>query len=133
MSQEHVELARRYIEAFNSGGLEGSAQWRHPDVELHDPPELPDAGRYVGEAAVRARVQEVIDMGWEGRFRNPEYIDADAEVVVAWEFRVISAHGGGFPLDIPQVHVLLFEDGKVRRVRMYMSRQEALEAAGLRS
>jgi hypothetical protein len=29
-------------------------------------------------------------------------------------------------------HVLLFEGGKIRRIRQYLTRAEALEAAGLR-
>jgi ketosteroid isomerase-like protein len=30
------------------------------------------------------------------------------------------------------IHVLLFEDGKIRRIRQYLTRGGALEAAGLR-
>ena len=33
--------------------------------------------------------------------------------------------------EMPFAHVLLFEDGKVSRIRQYLSRDEALEAAGL--
>jgi len=131
MSQENVELARRYFEAFNAEGLEATEHWRHPDVEMIDPPGFPDADRHVGEAAVRARVTEIMEMGWDGQFRKPEFLDADPEVAAIWEFRVETAHGGGFPLEIPQVHLLLFEEGKLRRIRIFMDRDKALEAAGL--
>jgi hypothetical protein len=43
-----------------------------------------------------------------------------------------TAHGGGFPVETTIAHVLLFEDRKVRIVRQYLTRAEALEAAGLR-
>jgi ketosteroid isomerase-like protein len=132
MSEENVELARRYVEDFNAGGLAGTEHWRHPDMALFDPPGFPDSDHYVGEAAVRSRVNEVIEMRWDGQFHNPEFVDADPEVAVVWEFRVRTSHGGGFPLNLTQVHLLLFEDGKIRRYRMFVGREEGLEAAGLR-
>jgi ketosteroid isomerase-like protein len=52
--------------------------------------------------------------------------------VVVWRALGRSVHGGGVPLDATMVHVLLFEDGKIRRIRQYLNRAEALEAAGLR-
>ena len=131
MSEENIELARRYFEAFNAGGLEGTENWRHPDVEVFDPPGFPDSDRHVGEAAVRARVEEIIDMGWDGQFRNPEFLDADPEVAALWELRVSTSHGGGFPMDLTSVHLLLFENRKIRRIRMFVGRDEGLEAAGL--
>jgi ketosteroid isomerase-like protein len=41
-----------------------------------------------------------------------------------------SAHEG-LPVDLTMVHVLLFEEGKVRRIWQYLDPAEALEAAGL--
>jgi ketosteroid isomerase-like protein len=131
MSQENVELARRYCETFNAGGLEGTQQLRHPQMEVYDPPELPDADRYVGEEAVRKIVESYLALGWDGQFRVKEYLDAGEEVVVIWQARVRTAHGGGFPLEQTFAHLYLFEDGKVRRIRQYTSRAEGLEAAGL--
>ena len=54
MSREHVELIRSYFATWNGAGLEGTEGFRHPHVELHDPPDMPDADRYVGEAATRS-------------------------------------------------------------------------------
>ena len=132
MSRENVELARRYFEAFNAHGLEGTEHLRHPDIEVFDPPSFPDADRYVGEAAVRELVEGYIELGWDAHFWDPEYLDAGEEVVVIWRMRGRSAHGGGLPLESAFAHVLIFEAGKVRRIRQYLSRAEALEAVGLR-
>jgi ketosteroid isomerase-like protein len=131
MSQENVELARRYCETFNAGGLDGTQHLRHPQLEVYDPPDFPDADRYVGEAAVRQIVESYLELGWDGQFRVEEYLDAGEEVVVIWQLRVRTAHGGGFPAEQTFAHVYLFEGGKLRRVRQYMSKAEALEAAGL--
>ena len=129
MSEENVELARRYFEAFNARGLDGVVRLWHPDIEAFDPPTFPDADRYVGAAAVRGRVQSYIDLGWDPKFRDPEFLDAGDEVVIIWRAEGRSPHG----LTVEQTiaHVFLFEDGKVRRIRQYLSREEALEAAGL--
>jgi ketosteroid isomerase-like protein len=131
MSEENVELARQYFETFNAKGLDGTEHLRHPDIEVFDPPDFPDAGRYVGEAAIRKLVEGYMEMGWDGQFRDPEYLEAGDEIVVVWRMSGRSGHGGGLPLDVPFAHVLRFGDGKVRRIRQYRSRSEALEAAGL--
>ena len=132
MSQENVELARQYVEAFNAEGLNGTKHLRHPDIEVFDPPTFPDADRYVGEAAVRELAEGYMELGWDGQIWVPEYLDAGEEVVVIWQMRGYSAHGGGVPLDATFAHVFLFEGRKVRRIRQYLSRAEGLEAAGLR-
>jgi len=131
MSQENVQLAREYFAAFNAGGLGATEDLRHPEIEAFDPPDFPDAGRYVGEVAVRELVENYLELGWDGQFHDPEFLDAGSEVAVVWQMTGQSAHGGGFPLEATMVHVCLFEDGKLRRIRQFLSRAEALEAAGL--
>jgi ketosteroid isomerase-like protein len=131
MSEGNVELARQYVETFNRGGLDATAPLRHPEIEVFDPPDLPDADRYVGEAAVRKLVEGYLAVGWNGYFDVLDYIDAGEEVVVIWH---MTGTGGssGVPLDVPAFgHVYAFQDGKARRIRQYLTRREALEAAGL--
>jgi ketosteroid isomerase-like protein len=136
MSEENVKLARQYYEALiaeGGGGITDATQHlRHPDMEIFDPLDFPDAGRYVGEAALRKLIDSYLEVGWDGQYRVQEILDAGEEVVVIWQVGVRTPHGGGLPLDIPRFgHVVLFEDGRVRRIRQYRTRAEALEAAGL--
>jgi ketosteroid isomerase-like protein len=132
MSEENVELARQYYEAWNARDVDGARRLIHPDFEFLDPPNLPDADRYVGKDALQGRIRFFVEAGWDGQVRVPEYLDAGEEVVVIWQMRARSPHGGGLPFEETQVHVCLFKDGKLRRIRAYMSRAEALQAAGLR-
>ena len=132
MSEENVELARHYFEAHNVQGQKGTEHLRHPGIEVFDPPNFPDADRYVGEAAVAELIESNLELGWDGQFRDAEYLYGGEEVVVIWQARVRTAHGGGLPLEVLFAPVLFFEDGKVRRIRQYLSRAEGLEAAGLR-
>jgi ketosteroid isomerase-like protein len=126
MSEENVEFARRYVETFNARGLDGVEKFWHPEIELHDPPSFPDADHYSGKAAIRKRVESYIEAGWDGQFRDPEYIDAQDEVIVIWKARWELA-----PLEGTIGHVVQVEDGKVRRLRQFTSREEALESVGL--
>ncbi len=131
MSQEQVILTREYIETFNRGGLDATEPLRHPEIEVFDPPDLPDADRHVGEAAVRKMVENYLAIGWSGQFDVQEYIDAGDEAVVIWHMTGTGS-GGGVPVDLPAVgHVYAFQEGKARRIRQYLTRDEALEAAGL--
>jgi ketosteroid isomerase-like protein len=132
MSQENIQLARQYVEVFNAEGLDGTQHLRHPEIEVHDPPDFPDADRYFGEAAVRNLVESYKKLGWDGQFHCAEYLDAGQEVVVLWQVAGRAALGG-VPIEVPAFgHVYAFEDGKVRRIRQYLTRTEALKAAGLR-
>lgn len=131
MSEENLDLARRYFETFNAGGLDAVEPFWHPEIEIYDPPTWPDAGCYLGPAAVRQAVESYFELGWDGQFRDPEYFDAGDEVLVVWQARGQTAHGGGFPMDLTIAHLFLFEEGRVRQIRQYFSRAEGLEAAGL--
>jgi ketosteroid isomerase-like protein len=133
MSQENVELARRYYEALNAHGrdFEATKHFRAPEMELHDPPNFPDARRSVGEAAFRKHLEGYWELGFDGEYRMQEYVDAGEEVVVIWQARLRTPHGGGFPMEATLGHVLDFEGGKIRRIRQFLTKDEALEAAGL--
>ena len=127
-SLENVETVQRWIDAFNRGGFDAviDPYW-HDEIELFDPPELPDAGQHAGKEAVRNRVEAFLELGWDGQFRVDELIAVGDEVVMVW--RVIGRlPSGDMPLDTPWVFVLKLEDGKVRRIRQFMSKAAALEA-----
>ncbi|MGI8461757.1 MAG: nuclear transport factor 2 family protein [Solirubrobacterales bacterium] len=129
MSEENVDLARRYVETFNSNGLDAAESLWHPDVELVDPPQLPDADRHSGRPAMRQQVEGYVNLGWDGQFRSPEYFAADDEVVVVWHGKGRSPQG--VEIEHTMAQVFLFEDGQVRRVKQFLTKAEALEAAGL--
>lgn len=132
MSRENLDAVRRFVDAFNTGGLDAvvGPHWDE-SVELFDPPGLPDADRYVGKEAVRPRIESYLEFGWDGQFRVEELIDAGDEVVMVWRF-LGQAPGAEVPLDGIIAFVILLHDGKIRRFRQYLSREEALAAVGLR-
>ena len=130
MSKETVEAVRRGYEIFNRRDIEAWLELFHPDVEAHDLAGIPDAPVRRGHDALREWVAMMDDIWADARYEPEEFIDAG-------EFVVVAVHGkarglrGGVPLDIPMFHVFEIQDGKARRVRAYLDRAEALEAAGL--
>jgi ketosteroid isomerase-like protein len=108
MSQENVELTRQYYEAWNARDVDGTRRLAHPDFEFIDPPNLPDADRWVGKDALH-RIKGFLEGGWDGQVRVQEYLDAGEEVVVIWQASAISPQGGGVPVKETVSHVCLFE------------------------
>jgi hypothetical protein len=95
MSQENVDLFRRFIEAFNSGDLEGAIALADPPLEFESvpsvdfPPDLADVQR--GPEGFRQLVE-----GFWAEFDAPhievhELIDAGDQVVVSASFRAVES------------------------------------------
>jgi ketosteroid isomerase-like protein len=137
MSEENVELVREMYEAHNRGGPDAAEPYWAADVEAFDAPEFPDATRHVGATEFREMLSNYLSVGWDGHFEVQEYIDADPEVLVIWHMTARGPASGvslasGVGLS-PTVffHVCLLEDGKLKRLRQFLSRDQAFEAAGL--
>lgn len=62
MPQENIELARRGYEAFARGDLDAALELMDPEIEAHDPPEMPDAAIHRGHAAVRRDWEQTAEL-----------------------------------------------------------------------
>ena len=72
MSQENVEIVRRYYAAWNAGGLDAARAFWSDDFEWHDAPEMPDSSVYRGVEAAAAHSRSPHPLGGpcEGMGRN---------------------------------------------------------------
>ena len=111
MSQENVEVVKIAYEAFATGGLDRFMEHFARNVDYRAFEGAPDdRGPMHGKAAVRAWLQDWIDMFYEFRMELVRSgVDTDSTV---WT-------------------VLTIYDGRIARGREYPSREQALEAAGL--
>ena len=57
MSQENIKIAGRAYEALNRRGVEGAVEFLHPEVEIHDFPQIPDTRLYRGHDGLRQLFQ----------------------------------------------------------------------------
>ena len=103
--------------------------------EAFEAPEFPDATRRVGAAQVREMLSNYMSVGWDGLFHVQEYIDASPEVIVIWHMHALAPGSGVSLAAVGQpttfFHVCELEEGKLKRLRQFLSREQAFEAAGL--
>jgi ketosteroid isomerase-like protein len=132
MSQENVAVVRRAYEAVEREGGEGLFAFLDPQAEWEVRSDLPDSDTYRGHEGMRrlfATFDEVLDKSW---YSPQEFIDAGDQVVV-----VLRWGGRGKTSGVPfeerdEAWIFTVRNGKVIRVREYPSKNEALEAAGMR-
>ena len=130
MSQQNVEIVRRLHGAYARGDLEAVFAALDPEIEVHDH-DLPDSGNYRGLEGVRQWQADWAgpweDWGWE----PVEFIEAGERVIAVLRVHAKGRHSG---IDVEQLNAAVWtlRDGKCVRLDYYDSRDQALQAAGLR-
>jgi uncharacterized protein len=132
MSEENVEIVRRSLDAFNRGDVEAALADLDPEVEGIDDPRVPGGDRIGrGQTEVK-RYFESLSRYWESVRLVPERIvDLGDDVLVLGRMTARTRRGGP---EIERVldQMVTLRDGKIIRNRIFSTRDEALEAAGLR-
>ena len=132
MSQEHVEIARRAVLAWNEGGVEAVLPYLDPEVEWHPPRESMEPGNYHGHAGVRdylGRLAEVFNQ--EVRVEPVEVIDVDAERVISVIRLLARSETLGREIEATWAWLITVRDGKGIEVWTFTDPAQALEAVGL--
>jgi len=130
MSQENVEIARRGVEAWNTGGPDALSRFWAEDIVWHDAPNVPDGSVYEGREATVEHLRQMV-AATPFQLDVEELIDLGDQVFCAFRMHV---HGpqSGLDIDGPWLQVLEMRDGLAVRIRNFQDRTQALEAAGLR-
>jgi ketosteroid isomerase-like protein len=132
MSQENVAAVEAAYEALARGGLDRFIEHWTDDLDHRSIEGAPDdRGPIHGKNAMRAYVQDWIDLFDDFRIEPVELIDAGENRIVA-----VLRFGGRAKLsgvETAQTMGTVFEirDGKIARGREYATRDQALEAARL--
>jgi len=132
MSQENVDVVRRMLQAFADGGLDAVDEFVDPDIDWRAAEgAVDDVGEMHGPVAVRRYVQDWIDTFDDFSVVVEELRDVGDDRVVAIQRLSGRAKLSGTETDLRYAVVSTVHDGKVVRVREYLSIDEALEAVGL--
>ena len=135
MSRENVEIVRRVYEATSRRDAAAVAALYDPDVEWDDsgspPAEIVSRGANRGYEALQTWFREWHE-AWENiTYDCEELIDAGERVV-----SVVTMRGrgrtSGLKFEWPQYAVWTIRDAKIVQVLWFRTREEALEAVGLR-
>jgi ketosteroid isomerase-like protein len=137
MSEENVEIVRRYFEVFNEGGIEAviSGGFWSPEVVWDTSPSgIPGIGVYRGYDEIRSFFED----DWFKTFPFEDWeIDVEELIDLGDQVLVISRQRGrgatsGVGAELEQAHIVTLRDGEVVRAVSYLDREKARKAAGLR-
>ena len=133
MSQENVESALRFLDAYNRQDVDAMLGELDPEVEYH--PVLPmllggEATVYRGHEGVRRLFREIYDAFDEIHTEYPEVRDLGDRIVGIGSIRM-RGRGSGAVTESPAAVVIDSRHGKSIRIQTYLDPQEALKAAGL--
>jgi ketosteroid isomerase-like protein len=130
MSRENVDLARRGYEAFARRDFDAVFELFHPEIEAHDPPEMPDAAIHRGHEAVRRDWEQTAELFEDFSIELEETFDHGDVVVVFLLYRGRGSESGA-EVEARMAHLWTVRDGKAIRLQQFLDREQALEAAGL--
>jgi ketosteroid isomerase-like protein len=131
VSRENVEIVRSVYA--DPRGLTAAASGKvAPDAEFDFTAAYPDRPVMRGVEELR----RFRDSGpWAGspiHFEPERFFDVDGERVLVFARVSATGQGSGAPVEIRAAHEFTIRDGLVVRFKVYGSRDEALEAVGLR-
>jgi ketosteroid isomerase-like protein len=133
MSQENVEVVRLATDAMAQRGLDGLAEYLADDIDYRAAEgAIDDPGPMHGKDAVRAYAQDWLDTFDDSRIEALELIDAGEDKVIAVTRGSGRAKLSGVETDLTYAVLYTIRDGKIARGREYWTKEQALEAAGLR-
>ena len=132
MSQENVDALRRSNQAFNAGDLDRALELWDPRVVYHEQPGTPlDTAEVLrGLDQVRASLASYLAEFPDFHSEIDELMDAGDKVICVQRWTG-TGRGSGLSVDLEEVIVFTFENGKIIEGRVYADRASALEAAGL--
>ena len=134
MSQENVEIARRWYEVATSkadllASMPRTMAFCHPDVEWSAPE---DGTTYRGREGVRERLEEWLNSFGDYRYEINRILDCGNDEVLVEASEVGRGATSGAEVRQTNYELLTIRDGLIIRIREYYDEDEALEAAGLR-
>ena len=131
MSEDNIAIVRAIWDAVNRGDLDEAFEYAPDDfVADWSGSEAPESGIYRGREAVKERFARTTEAWSEMEYFETEIIDAGDQVVRAGGVRA-RGKGSGAEVTALGAQVWTFREGSPVSVRLYQSKEEALEAVGL--
>jgi ketosteroid isomerase-like protein len=131
MSQENIDVVRRMLDAFNRGDVDAVIAAFHEGCEVSEPPEMPDrpALGFHGHDGIREWMTNLREVA--GVEFRPRSFTTSGDVIVTELASRGQGQASGVPVEWTTFAVLRVREGKIARAQGFLSRDEALKAAGL--
>lgn len=117
-TRENVRIVQRAYEAFARRELRTILGLLHEDVAIHQSPELPWGGDYVGHAEAAAFFGKLVH-NVTSTVTVERFVDAGEHVVAIGRTRG-TANATGKSFDVPVAHVWTIRDGLVVRIEYHI-------------
>jgi uncharacterized protein len=133
MSQENVDLVQSAFAAFIRGDTDAVLQLCAEDIVITQPPELPGASPHqYGHAGVLEAFAIWPEQWDEYRTEPPRVIADPGESVIVASRSAGHGKQSGVEVEMEFTFVFTVREGKVAEWQIFVSEDQALEAAGLR-
>jgi ketosteroid isomerase-like protein len=130
MSEEHVEMFRRGVDAFNRGDVEAWLEIMHPDVSFA-PISSPLEGIYRGHSGIRRWLADNRKSFETFRVNYADIRDlGDKRLLVIGTIH-LRTRESGIETDVPTAAIATWREGLEIHWKDYGDPEKALEAAGL--
>ena len=130
MSEENVKIVQRAIAAINEGDVDGYLSCCTDDVQLSTPAEGV-AGQYEGPDGIRRFFADLAETGPDFNL-TAERLEAVApDRVLAFLRVTATGRTSGARTEAIAGNIYDLAHGEIERVRIFLDRDQALEAAGL--
>ena len=132
MSEENVEVVRRWWKGFNEDGMP-SLSLCDDAIEISNPPDFPVRGTFQGHDGVREWRDQVFEIVDDARVEPEDIVDVhgDGETVLMLLRDTGTARYPEIEIEVEWAAIWTVRGGKVLKAQGYLDRAEALEAAGL--
>ena len=132
MSQESVEAMRQVFAAWEADDLESFLACLDEELVIRRHPPMPDPGIWHGRAGALDLVAEWLESFEDFTVTAEEFIDSGDHVVVR-TLQGGQGSGGGVPVSGAVWFVCGLRRGRLVTWDIYATREQALEAVGLRN
>ena len=133
MSQENVEIVRSGTEEWLRGNLEAWVETIDPevgwDISTHPLPDVPNRGR--GREALMTDMLATYLSGWNDYSAKIKEVSEAGEQVILVLHETATMRDTGVRLERDLVQLWTVRDGRGVFVRVFQTKNEALEAVGL--
>jgi ketosteroid isomerase-like protein len=131
MSQGQIEVVRTHLEAFRAQDAPRTLSFLDPHVVLDLSRTGGDEQAIHGREALAAFMRRWIGTFEEYRYEVERLTDLGPGTVLAGASETGRGKGSGAPVNRSFAALYTVIDGKIARITMFRTRQDALEAAGL--
>jgi ketosteroid isomerase-like protein len=132
VSQENVEIVKRFADAFNERDVETFVALTTPEFEWTTSMATVEGEVFIGRKGIETYFERMIESWAEFRVVSGEFRDLADTDSVLWHGDLAGrGRGSGVPVTTPLDFICDVRDGKIWRLRSFLDHAEALRAAGL--